>query len=43
MLRMFNKSEKDIDLAYQKLKKELKKSNENFIKIYNIFKMTKQK
>ncbi len=42
-LECFNKSEKDIDLAYQKLKKELKKSNENFIKIYNIFKMTKQK
>ena len=42
-LECFNKQEPNIDLAYKKLKSEISKTNENFKKIYNIFKMTKQK
>ena len=42
-LECFNKQESNIDLAYKKLKSEISKTNENFKKIYNIFKMTKQK
>lgn len=42
-LECFNKQEPNIDLAYKKLKSEINKTNENFKKIYNIFKMTKQK
>ena len=42
-LECFNKQVPNIDLAYKKLKSEISKTNENFKKIYNIFKMTKQK
>ena len=42
-LECFNKNESNIDIAYNKLKKEINKANNNFKKIYNIFKMTKQK
>ena len=42
-LECFNKQEPNIDLAYKKLKSEISKTNENFKKIYNIFRMTKQK
>ena len=42
-LECFNKQEPNIDLAYKKLKSEISKTNENFKKIYDIFKMTKQK
>lgn len=41
-LECFNKSEKDINKAYKKLKKEITKTNNNFQKIYNIFKISKQ-
>lgn len=42
-LECFNKPETNIQHAYQKLKKEINKANDNFQKIYNIFKITKQK
>ena len=42
-LECFNKNEPNIDIAYNKLKKEINKTNNNFKKIYNIFKITKQK
>lgn len=42
-LECFNKTEKDYEIAYRKLKKEIYKTNNNFKKIYNIFKITKQK
>ncbi len=42
-LECFNKNEPNIDIAYNKLKKEINKTNNNFKKIYNIFKMIKQK
>lgn len=42
-LECFNKSEKNINEAYKKLKNEITKTNNNFQKIYHIFKMTKQK
>ena len=38
-LECFNKQEPNIDLAYKKLKSEISKTNENFKKIYNIFRM----
>ena len=42
-LECFNTSELNIEKAYEKLKQEINKASENFKKIYNIFKMTKQK
>ncbi len=42
-LECFNKPEKNINEAYKKLKKEIKKANSNFQKIYEIFKISKQK
>lgn len=42
-LECFNKQERNIKLAYEKLKKEIKQPNDNFIKIYNIFNMSRQK
>ena len=42
-LECFNKQEKNIEIAYKKLKAEINKTNENFKKIYDIFKITKQK
>lgn len=42
-LECFNKGEHNIDVAYNQLKKEIDKANDNFKKIYNIFKITKQK
>ena len=42
-LECFNTPETNINRAYEKLKKEVNKTNDNFQKIYNIFKMIKQK
>lgn len=42
-LECFNQSEINIDKAYFKLKKEIEKTNNNFTKLYNIFKMINQK
>lgn len=42
-LECFNTPETNINQAYEKLKKEINKTNDNFQKIYNIFKMIKQK
>ena len=42
-LECFNQPESNIHLAYQKLNKEIDKANDNFQKLYKIFKMTKQK
>ena len=42
-LECFNNSESNIDKAYLKLKQEIKKTNNNFTKLYNIFKMISQK
>lgn len=42
-LECFNTPETNINRAYKKLKKEVNKTNDNFQKIYNIFKMIKQK
>jgi len=42
-LECFNKNEPNIEIAYKRLKKEINKTNDNFKKIYNIFKITKQK
>lgn len=42
-LECFNKPEKNINEAYKNLKKEIKKANSNFQKIYEIFKISKQK
>lgn len=42
-LECFNKNEKNYEIAYKELKKEIYKANNNFKKIYNIFKITKQK
>ncbi len=42
-LECFNKSETNINKAYIKLKQEIKKTNKNFKKLYNIFKMINQK
>ena len=42
-LECFNTPETNINRAYKKLKKEISKTNDNFQKIYNIFKMIKQK
>lgn len=42
-LECFNKEEKDIHTAYNKLKTEIQKTNKNFQKIYNIFKTINQK
>ena len=42
-LECFNAPEPNINRAYEKLKKEINKTNDNFQKIYNIFKITKQK
>ena len=42
-LECFNAPETNINRAYEKLKKEINKTNDNFQKIYNIFKIIKQK
>lgn len=42
-LECFNVPETNINRAYEKLKKEISKTNDNFQKIYNIFKIIKQK
>ena len=42
-LECFNTPETNINRAYKKLKKEISKTNDKFQKIYNIFKMIKQK
>lgn len=42
-LECFGKPEKNPNHAYEKLKQEINNANENFQKIYNIFKITKQK
>ncbi len=42
-LECFNKQELNIDKAYTKLKNEIEKSNKNFKKLYNIFKIINQK
>lgn len=42
-LECFNKPESNINNAYNKLKNELNKTNKNFKKLYNIFKITSQK
>lgn len=42
-LECFEHNEKDINMAYEKLKKEINETNNNFQKLYNIFKMTNQK
>ncbi len=42
-LECFGWTEDNIEKAYDKLKKEIAKENDNFYKIYNFFKITNQK
>lgn len=42
-LECFGQNETDIDIAYEKLKKEINEPNENFHKIINFFKLIIQK
>jgi len=42
-LECFGNQEPNIDKAFNKLKKEINKFNENFHKIFNFFQLTKQK
>ena len=42
-LECFGKKERDINKAIDKIKKEIIKGNDNFYKIFNIFKITNQK
>lgn len=42
-LECFGKKEKDIHIAFENLKKEIAKENDNFDKIYNFFKIINQK
>lgn len=42
-LECFNQEEKNIITAYTKLKTEIKNTNQNFQKLYNIFKIISQK
>ena len=42
-LECFNQTQPTINKAYLKLKQEIQKTNKNFIKLYNIFKIISQK
>lgn len=42
-LECFNKKENNIDIIYKNLKKDVTKSNDTLKKLYEIFKITKQK
>lgn len=42
-LECFGKKQQNIDVAFERLKKEITKQNDNFYKIYNFFKTINQK